>query len=289
VSLESASLCVVDATGRIVREAKVASEHEVLTLRFAMRQFKSQWDFWNFRNAVSGKLRYIRTSEQDAFLKTVLTTSASRKVQLQSGQFFWRAQLGHGWMEREQDGETFEVPCAHPRTRMKPLRGQASEGRANAKGIPCLYLATRKETAMSEVRPWIGSYVSVGQFKLLRDIEVIDCSRNHAKHVPYYVNEPKPKKRVEVIWSCIDVAFAEPTTRSDDTGEYAATQIIAELFKSAGFGGVAYKSNFGEHGYNTALFDIDAADLVNCHLYQVKSVEMKFSQEYDGSYFVKKY
>ena len=30
VSLESASLCVVDATGRIIREAKVASEPEVL-------------------------------------------------------------------------------------------------------------------------------------------------------------------------------------------------------------------------------------------------------------------
>ena len=30
VSLESASLCVVDATGRIVREAKVASEPEAL-------------------------------------------------------------------------------------------------------------------------------------------------------------------------------------------------------------------------------------------------------------------
>jgi hypothetical protein len=30
VSLESASLCVVDAAGRIVREAKVASEPEIL-------------------------------------------------------------------------------------------------------------------------------------------------------------------------------------------------------------------------------------------------------------------
>jgi transposase len=34
VSLESASVCVVDATGRIVREAKVASEPEVLTAWF---------------------------------------------------------------------------------------------------------------------------------------------------------------------------------------------------------------------------------------------------------------
>jgi hypothetical protein len=31
VSLESASLCVVDATGRIIREAKVVSEPGVLT------------------------------------------------------------------------------------------------------------------------------------------------------------------------------------------------------------------------------------------------------------------
>ena len=30
VSLESASLCVVDVTGRIAREAKVASEPDVL-------------------------------------------------------------------------------------------------------------------------------------------------------------------------------------------------------------------------------------------------------------------
>jgi hypothetical protein len=34
VSLESASICVVDATGRIVREAKVASEPEVLIAWF---------------------------------------------------------------------------------------------------------------------------------------------------------------------------------------------------------------------------------------------------------------
>lgn len=40
VSLESSSVCVVDATGRIVREAKVASEPEVLTAWFKGLDFE---------------------------------------------------------------------------------------------------------------------------------------------------------------------------------------------------------------------------------------------------------
>jgi transposase len=36
VSLESSSLCVVDATGRIVREAKIASEPEALSSTLAI-------------------------------------------------------------------------------------------------------------------------------------------------------------------------------------------------------------------------------------------------------------
>ena len=62
VSLESASLCVVDATGRIVREAKVASETEVLIdwfrdLGFAVTRIGleagplSQWLYAGMRDA----------------------------------------------------------------------------------------------------------------------------------------------------------------------------------------------------------------------------------------------
>src|ERR1700730_6172273 len=62
VSLESASLCVVDATGRIVREAKVASEPDVLIgwfggLEFAVTRIGleagplSQWLYAGMREA----------------------------------------------------------------------------------------------------------------------------------------------------------------------------------------------------------------------------------------------
>ncbi|WP_366931004.1 RES family NAD+ phosphorylase [Mesorhizobium sp.] len=49
---------------------------------------------------------------------------------------------------------------------MRPLAGRASEGRANPKGIPCLYMAVDRHTALAECRPWIGSLVSIGAFKI---------------------------------------------------------------------------------------------------------------------------
>jgi len=62
VSLESASVCVVDATGRIVREAKVASEPDVLIAWFRGLEFRvtrigleagplSQWLYAGMRDA----------------------------------------------------------------------------------------------------------------------------------------------------------------------------------------------------------------------------------------------
>lgn len=77
----------------------------------------------------------------------------------------WRAQLGHD-LRPEYAGEELidYFPTAYKPERMKPLRDSAREGRANPKGIPYLYIATDKETAMSEVRPWIGSIISAGCF-----------------------------------------------------------------------------------------------------------------------------
>jgi hypothetical protein len=254
-------------------------------------EFKSWRSFWDFEQAVRRKLRYVRPPEHDEFLQTVIETSHSRKVVMKEGFVLWRAQLGHEYREEKQGDEVFEIEAAYSPARMKPLRDKAYDGRANPKGIPCLYLATAKETALSEVRPWIGSYVSVGQFKILRDVELIDCSRGHkdsSLHFWFQEQEPEPAEREKAVWSDIDRAFAEPMARSDDSADYVATQILAELFKREGSGGIAYKSNFGKNGYNVALFDIDAADLINCGLYKVSNIDIKFSQQ-DNPYFMTKY
>jgi hypothetical protein len=256
----------------------------------AVSTFKSCRSFWDFERAVRRQLRFVRTPEQEAFLEAVAETSHGRKHLLKEGTILWRARVGHEYREEEgEDGDTFQVECAYySSTEMKPLRGKACDGRVNPKGISCLYLANREETAVSEVRPWIGAYVSVGQFKILRDVELIVCRDRYSDpmHLHFWPPDPTPAEIEKVVWSDIDRAFSEPMTRSDDSADYIATQILSELFKREGFGGVAYRSNFGEEGYNIALFDLEAADLINCALYKVDSIDVKFSES-DHRYFVK--
>jgi hypothetical protein len=186
--------------------------------------------------------------------------------------------LGHDWQPIILAGEEWdEIPCPYPPKRMKPIPYFASEGRANPKGIPYLYLATDKETAMSEVRPWLGSSISVGQFKTTKELHVIDCSVRHASSTIFYFEEPNEEKRKVSVWSNIDKAFAKPINPSDKVSDYVPTQILAELFKSKGYDGIVYKSALSTR-FNLALFDLEFAELINCSLYEVKSIDFQFEE-----------
>ena len=252
-----------------------------------MAGFKSWRSYQNYASAVYGDLRYFRSVENKKFLEAVLETAATREMTLEKQTIFWRAQGGCHWREGHwyKDGQGDEVyetarPYPHPPQRMKPLLDRAPEGRANPKGIPYLYLADIKETAMTGVRPWTGSYISLAQFELLRRLKIIDCSHDHGNSPILYMKNPSTEDIEKAVWSDIARAFAIPTISSDDMADYAATQIIAELLKKANYDGISYRSNFGENGYNIALFDIDSAKLLNCRLYQVDAINMKFSQAF---------
>ena len=133
----------------------------------------------------------------------------------------------------------------------------------------------------------MGAYVSVAQFKVLRPLRIIDCACGHDRTPLFFGKwkdgvwgfyEPDPAEREKAVWAHIGQAFSEPMTRRDDSADYVPTQIIAELFKREGFDGIGYKSNFGD-GSNLAIFDLDAAKLVNCGLYRVDRVELQSSQQ----------
>ncbi len=254
--------------------------------------FKSWQSYWMYRNAVTNSSRYIFSEETKEFLDEILATCESRQKIINKGTIFWRSQLGGDTrpVYDDDDNEIADESCPHPVERMMPLKYSASEGRANPKGIPYLYLATTKETAMSEVRPWVGSEISVAQFEMKKELKIIDCSENHSAN-PFYFSvkgfyEPSEEKREYSVWAHIDKAFSEPVTQNENHVHYAPTQIIAELFKSKGFDGVVYKSMLAD-GYNIALFEPESAKIINCFLYEAKKISFKFSES-ANPYFIRR-
>lgn len=252
-----------------------------------MKEFKSYRSYRRFQRAVRRKNRYIYGSDVKDFFQTVLETCKSKIEEGKKGSILWRSQIGHDWEPYYEGNEHIDdIPCAFEPERMKPLQNSASEGRANPKGIPYLYLSTDMNTAMAEVRPWIGSYISLAQFKLLKNVRLINCT-SEDKGTMIYFKEPAPEKREIAVWKDIDNAFSMPVTSNETTADYVPTQIIAELFKNNGFDGIAYRSSLGEE-HNITLFDLDAADLINCTLYEAKKVSFDFAQA-NNTYFISKY
>ena len=254
-----------------------------------MSGFKSWRSYRQFANRVRRKGRFFRVPDDDEFLREVLRTSESRVRELPAEVGLWRAQIGYEWRAHyEGDLEVGDIPAAYSPDRMKPLQDRATEGRANPKGIRVLYLSTRRKTAMSEVRPWLGSLVSCAHFKTTRPLRIVDFSVRHdSGFVWWYVDEPDETKRETAVWTQIDQAFSEPTTVADDTADYVPTQVIAELFKNEGYDGIAYKSAFGKKGYNIVLFDPSDAELSFCALYEATALKFSFEQR-DNPYWVDK-
>jgi hypothetical protein len=226
-------------------------------------------DFPVFAGFVKRRARYVMNAKQQLFLEAVLETCRDRETVMKKKTVLWRAQLGHDWRVKAiVEGHKLHVEGPFKAKRMKPLPDRAKEGRVNPKGIPCLYCATEIGTAMSEVRPWIGSYVSAARFVLIRDLRFVDCSSE---------TEPPISENPEAwAWWYINRAFSEPVTDSDDVADYAPTQVLAEAFRSAGYEGIIYGSKLGS-GSTVAVFDMTAARLVNCHLYKVRAVNFNFS------------
>ena len=162
-----------------------------------MSEFKSYQSYWKFAFSVRRNYRFVRTAEDNDFLSEVIRTSESRIKNVPMASLLWRAQLGYEWMPQFQDGVNIDadIPAAYPPERMKPLPNPTAEGRINPKGIPVLYLSTKRDTAMSEVRPWLGSLVSCAQFKTTRDLRIIDCSLRHDEKLKIYFKEPDTPRR----------------------------------------------------------------------------------------------
>lgn len=241
--------------------------------------FATWRSYTNFSESVRRSRRYVWTESIQAFLDTVLATAGTRRLEIPAGTVFYRAQKGVEYSD--QDGTS-----AYKASRMKPLPDRASEGRANPAGIPVLYLASSVETAVSETRPWVGADVSVGVFKTMKHLTLVNFIQEKPTTALRVIGlrailgkvVPEPEKVLEAVWADIDNAFSRPVSREDaSAADYAPTQILTELFVDAGYDGIAYNSNFNG-GHNLALFDVSSAEIISCAPYEVNAVHVEVKQ-----------
>lgn len=246
-----------------------------------MAEFESFRGYDRFSSTVMRKTRYCFGPKCLEFVNQVIESSASRKRTIVEGETFWRAQSGGDDKVTIEDGIELTLLGCSPFSaeRMAPLTHCATEGRVNSKGIPCLYCATERETAMAEMRPWTGSLISVAQLQVVRDLDVVDCTLDSDwLYNPSWIeNEPDQQSREKHIWWNINEAFSRPVDRnSDNVAGYAPTQILSEAFRKAGYAGVRYRSHLGR-GVNVAFFDLSVARFNPSELHKVDRVDYAFS------------
>ena len=246
-----------------------------------MSPFTSWQAFEEFCREVRGRHRYVPSPTVRAFLEALTELCPDRTRFMRPDTNLWRAQLGCALVPTHESAEvTVQSHRPHPPERMVPDRKHVRlGGRANPSGVAYLYMADTKETAIAEVRPWVGAWVTVARFKARRELKILDLeSANPWDEVEAgefkLQDDPPPEHVAAVVWLRINEAFSRPVAPSDTDLDYVPTQYIAEFVRELGFDGLLYKSAL-DGGSCVMLFNPADGTLEDRELVKIDSVEWK--------------
>lgn len=237
--------------------------------------FYSAHSFLGFNYEVENNGRYILNKSQLDFLNALKLSWNKRKIIIPKNTEVFRAQISHieNWI-RDNDGMIInnEILPSEDK-RLIPKKEYAYEGRLNPKGIIVFYSSVSKETAMSELRPWINSLITVGTFRTKYEIMAIDLTVDQYYGIP---EDESDEWKEKVVWGDINYHFSRPIVNSDTSADYASTQILAEYFKKNGFNAIVHKSSLGQEK-NIVFFSNNHVELVSKEVKKVISVDYKFT------------
>ena len=154
-----------------------------------------------------------------------------------------------------------------------PPSDKATAGRVNSKGISCLYLASKKETAVKEIRASLYDRVTIATFKTKQNIKVLDLSAL-TRRSPFYAVTDKVHFLINhKHLNDIAADISKPLARSDSDLDYLPTQYISDYAKYLGYDGVKYNSTFDNDTYNVAIFDEALCECVYTKKYLIDNAE----------------
>lgn len=228
-----------------------------------------------FVDELRSSRRHFLSDSSNEFLsdlKELALADEEKTFTLEKGKVLYRARKN----EVERTGGVYH-PISEPwsAANMKPAPHMNSEGRANPYNITMMYLASSEETAVSEVRPDVHFPVTVSEFRVVKDLKLVDFVTTRPSHYWWYGMADD----VTNLWLRLSADYSKPLNKEEQRINYLQTQVIAEYFKDQGFDGLIFQSQFkarktssecGEEiSKNFVIFDIDAVEHINVGVWKI--------------------
>ena len=158
-----------------------------------------------------------------------------------------------------------------------PPKELATAGRANPIGIPYLYLSDSAKTTYFEVRAVYLDQLSVGTFRIERELELVDFIYEVNLFLAYIDGTTSLKEIVikKKIIDAISDDLSKPLRRYDSELEYVPTQLICEYCKQiVGADGISFESSLHKGGRNYVLFDDSSAKCIRVDIHEITQIDI---------------
>lgn len=242
---------------------------------FGCRGFLDPDDYWiSFKLTVERYRRYaLKFGERGMpdFPTVLATTNPAFLEIVPPERIFYRARL-HDLSLRHRAPTAEELGA--------PPSEMAKGGRANAAGISVLYTAESEKTAISEIRPHIGSMVAVGRCIARQPLNVFDlATTQRVRGLDPFATDFHSHERDAKFLSILNEEFARPLALHVPDQEYAPTQIVAELIANQGYDGIKYGSAMAQGGFNYVFFFPQLFRTEYLHSVAINSVAYTYTEQ----------
>lgn len=158
-----------------------------------------------------------------------------------------------------------------------PPKELATAGRANPIGIPYLYLSDSAKTTYFEVRAVYLDQLSVGTFRIERDLKLVDFIYDVNLFLSYNDAAVSLKETIikKKVIDSISSDLSKPLRRYDSELEYVPTQLICEYCKQVvNADGISFESSLHKGGWNYVLFDDSSAKCIRVDSHEITKIDI---------------
>jgi hypothetical protein len=225
----------------------------------------SKWEM--FKEEIKNTNRFhIQSTINLEKLKEIFENE-SFKTELKKGRKFFRSRIS------DSNGINIQ-------NMGNPPNDKASSGRANPRGISYLYLADKIETSIYESRASLFDYVTVGEFKLNQNINILNLRKPDNDPIIWAEAEAIDDYLTYIPFiKTLQMELSLPIRKVDKEIDYLPTQYLSEYIKSIGiYDGVEFQSSLDPNGYNLAIFYPYKFECINTKVYEIDSINIKFNE-----------